>query len=1117
MPTLLGTVLASPVVTGNYDSDTYGTHFSFLGVGGWQELELTSERDAIPVDTLGNLDPTGLSSGRRRLGMLVYVAEVDTIYQLYIPYNAYTGLTSAAKVAALANNANWIEFTAGGGGDAIKKKIQQTTHNFSFGDVVSFDGASYVKGIASAGNTYEFLGIVSNVIDADNFVITYSGFIDLTSMPLSGNTVYFVSPSVAGAIQTTEPFNPGESSRPILITQESTKGLVIMMRSFIVADVGTSGNTGNGMRIQRTTVQSGHSFTIGDVITYSGGTYTKALAIKESNQLIGVVNEVFSPSTFIVCFDGYVDGFSGVLDEYGSGLTSSTLYYLSPNVPGKLTPIKPVANNQVVIPVYQSITIDDGIVKNQGGYLLRDTFGNEIFVVPDIAARDAKFVASGSTPGPGQIESFVGLLVFVIDYDTSGNSQTYIDATGLLGWSAVTNTVDIILDWNEIINKPNVITGATNIGDGTGLIVDTSVTGATLNLRTLKSGAAIGIITSGDTITIAVTGTTSGSTNVIGPAEGGGAYDDGIYTDFVASTPIGTPIDRFNKLFLLVLPQQPALLTSLNGTGAFVSGKLSWGVSRNDISYVNVGTNAGNAAVDINGSYTIGGTRLGIVRTTVTGILNSAVTGNITGIPFFDFAFQRGNEGKLVMQRNGVTVSTLILSGTTAATSNSRMSVSAVQFVKASGGAPITEFKYRTGTYTIPTSGMTNGYNYIRITHSGSSFSTQTNFLEFAYDPEATNISAASTGLTNLSMGGSKNISGVKYHTSGTVQYQGTISNAYKNVYSSSATAISFPSTVNLGSLTNLDVTGAGIINRITSTLQTLPDLNSAVSNPQNTNIAILATFPINSTVVLGNVGTTGMIRSGVAILHPFTAKQISGGLSTMIGFLLYNITQGNVLNSESYTGEVNRLQARDYSVLAYGDVNGGTYAWDSSLALNGVNPFYNTGMLVFNDELMYPNAAYLTTQYGITTGNFAAVTNSPGGNVNYTAVSGIRDHYRKFTSANGTTQATLTFTIDHTGSSGDFLTNGGTGGTAAGNSIKVEFLIMRSGGAIHGWANPFASSGNPEGIANTSTSQAGTVMTVTCTLSTTPRVATGDIVIVRTFHASGYTNRIRTLSVTNI
>lgn len=1118
MSTLLGTVLASPVVTGNYNTDTYGTHYSILSIGGYSEFSTITERNAIPIDNLFRLGDDGLSSGRRRLGQIVRVAETDTIYQLFIPYNVWTGLTSSQKVNALSNNTNWIEFTTGGG-DAIKKKYTQTAHGFTVGNVLSFNGTSFVKGSAAAGNTYEFLGIVSSIIDANTFVLTYGGYIDLSPVTgLTANTTYFVSPVVAGAITPIEPFNPGETTRPILITQTNTTGLVIMSRSSVVQNVGASGSTGNGMRIQRTTIQNSHGFSVGDVIVYTGSTYHKAKAVGSQPFPVGIVDQVFDSNTFIVCFDGYVDGFSGVTDEFGKHLSGGTLYYVSPNTAGKLTKIRPYLNNQYIIPIYQALTTDDGIVKNNNGIQVRNTLGQEIFVVGNIAERNAKFHASGTTGTSGQVESFPGLTVFVISATTGNTSVTYIDATGFLSWSAITTTTNVVLDWNNITNKPNVVTGATNIGTGVGKIIKTPVTGSSLQVKTLKAGSSIGIINNANDITIAVTGTTSGSTNVIGLPETGSTYINGIYTDFTPSTRIGLTIDRFNKLFLLVLPPAAPVLSNINGSGTFNSGNLSWGVSRNDISYINVGTNAGNPAVDINGLYSPSGTRLGLTSVPVNGILNNNVVGNITGIPYLNNAFDNGDLGKLVLFRNGVKLSTLSLTGTTAATSNAFMSVSAVHYVLANNGSPVTPFKYRTGTYTIPVSAMTNGYNYIRIIHSASTFSEVTNYIEFVYDGDSTNLTASATGLTNLTLSGTKNMSGVKYNTSGTVQYQATVNNAYKNVYSSSANAIDFPTRVNLGTITTMSVNGSGITPRLSGTLQTLPPLNTAVSNPQNTSISILATLPITATVVLGNLGNTGKISSTFSTLHPFVSQQISNaGLSSMTGFLFYNVTQGNVLNSEDYTGEVNRLQDRDYSTLTYANVNSGTYAWDSTQSLIGGNALYNTGLLRFNGELMYPNAAYLTTQYGITTGNFAAVTNSPIGNVNYTTATGTRNDYRMFKSANGATQSTLTFAITHTGIASDFLTNGGTGGVPSGNNIKVEFLIMRSDTTIYGWANPFASSGNPFGISNTSTSQVGSVMTVTCTLSTTPRVGLGDIVIVRIYVASSYSNRIQHLSVTNI
>jgi hypothetical protein len=48
-----------------------------------------------------------------------------------------------------------------------------------------------------------------------------------------------------------------------------------------------------------------------------------------------------------------------------------------------------------------------------------------------------------------------------------------------------------------------------------------------------------------------------GTTLAIGPAEDG-TYTDGIFTDFTPSTPIGTAVDRFNEMLLLLAPTPPS-------------------------------------------------------------------------------------------------------------------------------------------------------------------------------------------------------------------------------------------------------------------------------------------------------------------------------------------------------------------------------------------------------------------------------------------------------------------------------------------------------------------------------------------------------------------------------
>ena len=63
-----GTNIAASIVP--FDTaDTYATHDSKYGLGGWREVTSIEERNAITPD-------------RRRIGMAVYVAETDTIYIL---------------------------------------------------------------------------------------------------------------------------------------------------------------------------------------------------------------------------------------------------------------------------------------------------------------------------------------------------------------------------------------------------------------------------------------------------------------------------------------------------------------------------------------------------------------------------------------------------------------------------------------------------------------------------------------------------------------------------------------------------------------------------------------------------------------------------------------------------------------------------------------------------------------------------------------------------------------------------------------------------------------------------------------------------------------------------
>lgn len=979
----LGTLLSSPVVTGSA-LDTFGTHFSSLGIGGWQEFETISERDAIPIDSLSRIDATGLSSGRRRLGMSVYVHETDVIYQLKIP-NWSTFTTDAQKVSALSNNLNWIELETGAA-DAVSKDHTQAGHGFVIGDVIKHNGTSYVKSRADASNVDEHLGIVSEV-DGDDFRVTYMGYIDLSTIAgLSANTLYFVSPTTAGAITPYEPFNVGEESKPILITQDSDEGIVLNYRGLIITDFQANG--GNGVRIQRLIQKTAHGFVVGDVLGHDGSDYLKAIATVASDQeAVGIVSDVVDADNYSITYGGYFDGLSSATDANSKAFSADTTYFLSPTVSGKLTPDEPTTIGQISKPMINTLGLDDALVLNYRGV--------EVF----------------------EEGSFDGI--------------TYI-----------------------------------------------------------------------------------------GLPEEGTTYDDGLYQDLDSSTTtVGTAHDRWNKLWKAVAPGQAPNLSDVSKTNidVFSSAKLSFGTTKNDISYANVVAIGGNSAIDINQDYTISGTRLGITTgSEVSGVLND----NVVSTPAYDAnAWDGGDDGTLEIELNGSVIDSLDLTSTSIAiaSASGRLVVSELKNVTFTGGDELDLFPYRTGTYNIPASSFRTGFNYMRINHNKTSGTISTNYLEWVYDPDGSGISNfGSAFINNITMGGSKYISGVEYHTTGTINYNIVLSNIYRDTFGT-ASSISFPTRLNIGDATSINKSGAGVVNTI-ETNKNLPLLDVGASNPQNTNLTIISTHSINVNEILGSIGSLGKISTNCGVTHPIKTDFV-GGTAESTGFLYSTINQTSDEEKEDFVGETYRLEDKDYADvgITHGSIGAGSHDWDEMQSLVGGDANHNTGLLVFNNLLLYPSSNYLSTQYGITNGDFSSVTNGAGGNPDYSTASGVRSFYRRFKSNNPITQSTLTVEILHTGVDSDFMVNGGTGGVPSGDQIKMEAIIRRSNGSIHGPFNPFGSTGNPEGVTNILIETIAGGTRVHCTLATTPRIGNNDIIVLSVRAAATWSNRISEIEITNI
>lgn len=105
---------------------------------------------------------------------------------------------------------------------AVIQLVNQAAHGFTVGQVIAHNGSAYVLALSTTSAvTTNAVGLVSYVVDANNFILTTDGRITGLSGLTTGG-VYYVSTTSAGALSTT---NPGYTNQ-VLIAETSTTGYV---------------------------------------------------------------------------------------------------------------------------------------------------------------------------------------------------------------------------------------------------------------------------------------------------------------------------------------------------------------------------------------------------------------------------------------------------------------------------------------------------------------------------------------------------------------------------------------------------------------------------------------------------------------------------------------------------------------------------------------------------------------------------------------------------------------------------------------------------------------------------------------------------------------------------
>lgn len=479
--------------------------------------------------------------------------------------------------------------------------------------------------------------------------------------------------------------------------------------------------------------------------------------------------------------------------------------------------------------------------------------------------------------------------------------------------------------------------------------------------------------------------------------------------------------DAFDKVSVILdalVPPNAPTLGSISENISGVTGKLSFGSGSTISGYDN------HPTVAVKGLYSVSGNSQGIIAAgvNVTGTLADNVA---TNSAYPANSFSPGNQGTLKLLLDGSVIHSVDLATFTSGNSlngngSGFNNLSAATPVVFASGAQFPSFKYRTGTFTVNAAEWaTAGYGYktIQVVHTVNGSDNVTQTYNFVVDNFTSAISSSNATLTGLSMSGSKYLSGVQYHTSGTAVYGVTLSNVYQNTYSNSSSAITY-------TVTNGSITAHGI-----------PDWT--VSRTENLVLS-------NKTITIGN-GSNRILGEGVTV-NTITVDRTVQPDATNIGLiggysLLYdNVAASSTSTVESFDDERYRLNSAIESnkdvIVGYGSTPGTMPAavdWDSTQSLvGGASSTHNTGLLVFNGRLSSPKVTNDAGTY-ITNGNFSGATDGPSGNPNYSTASGLRTYYRYFWLPS---KANFVMKVNATGT---FFVPAST--TPSGNNLNIQIL----------------------------------------------------------------------------
>lgn len=687
----------------------------------------------------------------------------------------------------------------------------------------------------------------------------------------------------------------------------------------------------------------------------------------------------------------------------------------------------------------------------------------------------------------------------------SGSSTLTLSGTLNISGAINTNELNVNVTNHNVTNIS--ATGSTKFGDTvddlhifTGSL-EISTSANPLKLQGLQLGAPANLSSyvvmdsNYNLVLTSAVGTAQGGT--IGAAEDGD-YTDGLFEDFVSSTPIGTAVDRFNEILKLIVPS-PApnvdRINYINATG--IDTNLSFGTSNAITDYVDVGAVGSLTAKDINELYASQNVdedyRLGVYNGSqeITGVINFQVSENYKGsyLNFSNNSFGNGDVGTLKLILNGTVLHSIDLSsfvgaGNPNSGSASSFSANGSGFFEVSIAKSATDqtgtsfdiFKHRSAKFVIDPLDQNKGWNYAKVEHQNGSTTYVANYVEWVNDTDSSLYPIGiNSSVLNVVGGGSKYLSGVQYFTGSTATLTCKLENLYHNTYPTG----------------NVITFGTTRLNSVSP--QSIPIIG--IGEDETKELAVTASTTTSTNLLNQDV------RMTISATHPFKSAFNSTEL-IQYNLLVYNNNTANSNTTENFELENYRLINGTYNLQS--DVlSAGSWNSQNHMTSSGASG-YTDGLLFYNSKLHSPKS-------GANSGNFAGIANGPTGNPNYSGVTGTRTFFRKIQNTTGASVRDIKITsTKNTAISFGTLGSGNihfyikVPGTTGWMDISKEFsygLITDGYGALIPGADD-----------NVNTGLSDTGNSVHCVTFGTASVANNDYVVIKIEADASWTSYIETL-----